>query len=139
MTTDPDTLLARARECLERAYAPYSRFQVAAAVLDDRGRVFTGVNVENISYGLSMCAERVAIFTAIASGARHIAAVAVAASGAELLSPCGACRQVIAEFAAPDTPIYCEAAGEPQRFSVAELLPSGFTAARLGKDRDPPP
>ena len=133
MTTDPDTLLARARECLDRAYAPYSRFQVAAAVLDERGRVFTGVNVENISYGLSMCAERVAIFTAIAAGARRIVAVAVASNGAELLSPCGACRQVIAEFAAPDAPVHCDAAGAPHRWSVAELLPDGFTASRLGK------
>ena len=133
MTTDPDNLLARARECLDRAYAPYSRFQVAAAVLDDRGRVFTGVNVENISYGLSMCAERVAIFTAIAAGARRITAVAITSNGAELLSPCGACRQVIAEFAAPDTAVYCDAAGTPHRWSVAELLPDGFTASRLGK------
>lgn len=133
MATDPSELLARARECLDRAYAPYSRFQVAAAVVDDRGRVFTGVNVENISYGLSMCAERVAVFGAIAAGARRITAVAVAGSGAELLSPCGACRQVLAEFAAPDVPVYCDAPGEPRRWTVSELLPHGFAASRLGK------
>ena len=98
MPAEPNDLIARARECLDRAYAPYSRFQVAAALLDDRGRVFTGVNVENISYGLSMCAERVAIFAAVAAGARRITALAVTSSGADLLSPCGACRQVIAEF-----------------------------------------
>ena len=116
-----------------RAYAPYSRFQVAAAVLDERGRLFTGVNVENISYGLSMCAERVAIFSAIAAGARRIIAVAVTSSGADLLSPCGACRQVIAEFAAADAPVYCDSGGEPQRWTVSELLPNGFSASQLGK------
>lgn len=134
MPADPTVLIARARECLDRSYAPYSRFRVAAAVVDERGRVFTGVNVENISYGLSICAERAAIFAAISAGARRITAVAVASSGAELLSPCGACRQVIAEFAAADAPVYCEAAGEPHRWTVAELLPSGFAASKLGND-----
>lgn len=133
MATDPEALIALARECLDRAYAPYSRFHVAAAVVDDRGRVFTGVNVENVSYGLSVCAERVAIFSAVAAGARRITALAVASSGTELLSPCGACRQVVAEFAAPDVPVYCEAAGEPRRWTVAELLPNAFAAARLRK------
>lgn len=133
MTTDPNALIARARECLDRAHAPYSHFQVAAAVVDDRGRVFTGVNVENISYGLSMCAERVAIFAAVAAGARRITALAVAASGADLLSPCGACRQVLAEFAAPEVPVWCEAPGGLHRWTVSELLPNGFAASRLGK------
>ena len=133
MAADPDALLALARECLERSYAPYSRFHVAAAVIDDRGRVFTGVNVENISYGLSMCAERVAIFAAVAAGARRIAALAVTSSGAELLSPCGACRQVLAEFAAPEAPVYCETGGKPGRWTVAELLPNAFAAPHLGK------
>jgi cytidine deaminase len=133
MATDPEALIALARECLDRSYAPYSRFHVAAAVVDDRGRVFTGVNVENISYGLSVCAERVAIFSAVAAGARRITAVAVASSGADLLSPCGACRQVMAEFAASDVPIYCEAAGQPRRWTVAELLPDGFAAPQLRK------
>ncbi|HEY1892097.1 MAG TPA: cytidine deaminase [Steroidobacteraceae bacterium] len=131
MATDPTALIARARECLDRAYAPYSNFRVAAAVVDEQGRVFTGVNVENISYGLSVCAERVAIFSAVAAGARRITAVAVAAAGADLLSPCGACRQVLAEFAAPDVPVYCDAPGEPHRWTVSELLPNGFAASRL--------
>lgn len=133
MTADPDALLALARESLERSYAPYSRFHVAAAVIDDRGRVFTGVNVENVSYGLSMCAERAAIFAAIAAGARRITALAVVSSGAEVLSPCGACRQVIAEFAAPEVPVYCETSGGPRRWTVAELLPNAFAAPHLGK------
>jgi cytidine deaminase len=133
MTIDPNTLIARARECLERAYAPYSRFRVAAAVLDEQGRIYTGVNVENLSYGLSMCAERVAVFTAIAAGSRRIRAVAVASSGADLLSPCGACRQVLAEFAGPEVPVYCEAPGIPHAWTVAQLLPEGFVAKHLGK------
>jgi cytidine deaminase len=133
MATDPDALLALARACLDRSYAPYSRFHVAAAVADDRGRVFTGVNVENLSYGLSMCAERVAIFAAVAAGARRITAIAVTSSGTELLSPCGACRQVAAEFAAADVPVYCETGGKLHRWTVAELLPNGFSAPQLGK------
>ena len=133
MEPDPQALIAQARACLERAYAPYSRFKVAAAVLDEQNRLFTGVNVENISYGLSMCAERVAIYAAVAAGARRITAIAVTSSAAELLSPCGACRQVIAEFAAADVPVYCDAAGKPHRWTVSELLPNGFAASRLGK------
>ncbi|HEX4267640.1 MAG TPA: cytidine deaminase [Steroidobacteraceae bacterium] len=133
MAPDPNALIARARECLDRAYAPYSRFHVAAAVVDEQGRVFTGVNVENISYGLSMCAERVAIFSAVAAGARRITAVAITGSDAELLSPCGACRQVLAEFAAPEVPVYCDARGLLRCWTVSELLPHGFTASRLNK------
>ena len=132
MDDDADELIRRARESLERAYAPYSHFQVAAAVRDELGRVFTGVNVENVSYGLIMCAERVAIFTAIAAGARRITAIAITSAAAELLSPCGACRQVIAEFAAGDTPVHCLAsAGEARRWTVSDLLPSGFVASQL--------
>ena len=133
MHSDPQTLIAAARASLARAYAPYSHFQVAAAVVDEQGRVFTGVNVENLSYGLAVCAERVAIFSAIAAGARRITAVAVTSSGADLLSPCGACRQVIAEFAAADVPVHCDAPGGPRTWQVGELLPHGFTASQLGR------
>lgn len=130
---DANVLLDAARKSLERAYAPYSRFKVAAAVLDDQGRVYTGVNVENLSYGLSICAERAAIFAAVAAGARRITAVAVTSSAAERLSPCGACRQVIAEFAAPEVPVFCDAPDAPRRWSVGELLPDGFVASHLAK------
>ena len=133
MNIDPQTLIGTARASLERAYAPYSHFQVAAAVVDEHGRVFTGVNVENLSYGLAICAERVAIFSAIAAGARRITAIAVTSSGADLLSPCGACRQVIAEFAAADVPVHCDAPGEPRTWRVGELLPHRFTASQLGR------
>ena len=133
MPIDPNALMAAAREGLDRAYAPYSHFRVAAAVIDEQGRVFTGVNVENLSYGLAVCAERVAIFSAIAAGARRIAAVAVTSSGADLLSPCGACRQVIAEFASAEVPVYCDAPDGLRRWSVGDLLPHGFSAPQLGK------
>lgn len=134
MITDPNALVTRARECLNRAYAPYSRFRVAAAAMDEQGRIYTGVNVENLSYGLSMCAERVAIFTAIAAGGRRIAALAVTSSGTERLSPCGACRQVLAEFADPDVEVYCDGVDTLHRWTVADLLPHGFRATHLGGD-----
>jgi cytidine deaminase len=136
---DPSELIARARACLDRAYAPYSRFFVAAAVLDDRGQLFTGVNVENASYGLTMCAERVAIFTAIASGSRKIVAIAVTSGKKSPVFPCGACRQVMAEFCAPEVPVYCDAEStRPVVYTVSALLPSAFVATHLGmRDRTP--
>ena len=106
-------LVRRAREARERAYAPYSRFPVGAAVVDELGRTFTGANVENASYGLTMCAERVAIFSAVAAGARGIKAMAVSAQTHKPVSPCGACRQVLAEFCKPSTPVYSDAGESP--------------------------
>ncbi len=91
-------LLRAAQRARARAYAPYSRFRVGAAVLADDGRVFTGCNVECGSYGLSHCAERVAIHKAISEGVRRVVAVAVVGPGGKELTPCGACRQVMAEF-----------------------------------------
>lgn len=125
---DPSQMLVlRAREALQHAYAPYSRFRVAAAVQDDQGRVFTGVNVENASYGLTLCAERVAIGSAIAAGARAISALAVTAAVQQPITPCGACRQVMAEFCAPSTPIYCDHWGAaPQQTCMSDLLPQAF-------------
>jgi homotetrameric cytidine deaminase len=129
----PHELVARARACLDRAYAPYSQYPVAAAVLDDQGRIFTGVNVENASYGLTMCAERVAIFTAIASGARRILAVAVTSSKVSPVTPCGACRQVMAEFCDPEAPVYCDAdSAQPVTWTVSALLPNAFAPMHLG-------
>jgi cytidine deaminase len=133
---DADRLLKEARTAVERAYAPYSKFSVGAAVTDESGRVFTGVNIENASYGLTMCAERVAIFSAVAAGARRITAVAVTAKGAAGVTPCGACRQVMAEFCAPDTPVYCDRQGaDALKRTVAELLPDAFTPADLSAPR----
>jgi cytidine deaminase len=124
-------LLARARSALANAYAPYSDFQVAAAVLDDTGRVHVGVNVENASYGLTNCAERVAIGAAIAAGAKRIRAVGVTARRLHPISPCGACRQVIREFADEDTPVASDAEDGSLVVSTAgELLPGSFRLER---------
>jgi homotetrameric cytidine deaminase len=136
---DPNRLMAQARACLDKAYAPYSRFPVAAAVADDRGLIFVGVNVENASYGLTMCAERVAIFSAIASGARRILAVAVTSKNATSLAPCGACRQVMAEFCDRETPIYGDAGTtNPNHWTVASLLPHAFGPSDLGIEKKAP-
>lgn len=121
-------LLKRARAAAETAYAPYSRFRVGAAVLAG-GEIFTGSNIENASYGLTICAERAAIFNAVTTGHRKIEAIAVscidAASDASPSSrmPCGACRQVMAEFASSGTPVVVDGVGPT---TVGELLPAPF-------------
>jgi cytidine deaminase len=121
-------LLAQAEAAAKRAYAPYSRFMVGAAVLLDDGRVFQGCNVENISYGLTNCAERTAIFTAVAASDRKPKLVALACvnGDAQECSPCGACRQVIAEFATAETVILYRYGGGVKRVTMRELLPDGF-------------
>jgi cytidine deaminase len=120
-------LIERAREAIEHAYAPYSRFRVGAAVSTAEGRVYVGTNVENASYGLTICAERVAIFSAIAAGARELAVLALCtepapAKAAETM-PCGACRQVMAEFMQEDARILVDGVGS---FELQALLPLAF-------------
>ena len=129
---DGNALLAEARACIELAYAPYSHFHVAAAVIDDQGRLFTGVNIENVSYGLTICAERVAIFSAIAAGARRIAAIAVTAQKLQTITPCGACRQVMVEFCPTTTPVFLDGGNSRCReTTVGALLPEAFTPIDL--------
>jgi cytidine deaminase len=136
---DPAALLAEARQARTRAYAPYSRFFVGAAVLCEDGTVFIGCNVENASYGLSMCAERVAIGLAVAAGHQRFTAVAVVGTGPGPTPPCGACRQVIAEFA-PDCPVYCAGdSGEALHTSMATLLPHQFNFQPPGPTEAPTP
>ncbi len=122
---DTDVLMKKAREAAKNAYAPYSKFRVGAALALSDGTVITGANIENRSFGLSNCAERSAIFTAVSQGRKDIAGIAVAGPDAtEPLSPCGACRQVIAEFCPPETPIFFDdAKGGWVQSSVKELLP----------------
>jgi cytidine deaminase len=123
---DREALVAAAGEARERAYAPYSGFQVGAALLSDDGSRFTGANVENASYGLSMCAERTAVFHAVAQGVRRLRAVAVVASNDEPTWPCGACRQVLYEFG-PDLIVISEGQdGRREERRLAELLPEAF-------------
>ena len=117
------SLLTHARAARDRAYAPYSRFAVGAALRAKSGRVFTGCNVENLSFGLTSCAERNAVFTAIAAGEREFEAIAIVADSKQPVSPCGACRQVLAEFA-PMIPICCSnLEGQTFQSDLAQLLP----------------
>jgi cytidine deaminase len=120
-----DRLVESARTAQQHAYAPYSRFPVGAAVLAEDGRVFLGCNVENSSFGLTVCAERNAVAAAVVAGARPVA-VAVVANPADIV-PCGACRQVLAEFA-PEMPVLLASATAPgyRQTSLAELLPVAF-------------
>jgi len=129
-TAEIERLVAAAREARENAYAPYSGFTVGAAVLTADGSVFTGANVENASYGLSVCAERHAIGAAVGSGQREIVALAVVTGTAPPASPCGACRQVLAEFG-PMTVILANPDGDRVVTRDVELLPRAFTPESL--------
>ena len=126
-------LLAAAWEIRGAALCPYSNFAVGAALLDSEGRVWTGANVENASYPLGLCAERVAIFYALAHGARDFKCVAVVTGAAEPTSPCGACRQILHEFAPDAVIISAIVDGSLLRTTVRELLPFGFDAASLAR------
>lgn len=124
-------LRSSARKAAQQAYAPYSDFRVGAALLLESGEIVSAANVENPSYGLSICAERSAVVRAVAQhGARiRIVAVAVANLGDEPCSPCGACRQVLAEFMPPDGLVLFGFGGAPQILTLADLLPFGFSLA----------
>ena len=122
----PEELVSLALQARENAYAPYSNFAVGAALLSADGEVFTGCNVENASYGLSMCAERVALFKAVCRGKRSFAAVAVAAGTGDYCRPCGACRQVLAEFGGHTRVYMANRHGAYSEMTVAELLPEAF-------------
>ena len=129
---DLGRLAAAAREASRGAYCPYSGFTVGAAVLDGSGEVVTGANVENASYGLTLCAERVAVFQAVTRGLRDLAALAVYTPTPRPTPPCGACRQVLHEFG-PGAVVYCVCDGpETLRTTVADLLPGAFGAGSLG-------
>jgi cytidine deaminase len=121
-----DALINAAGAAMDRAYAPYSDFRVGAAVLSGSGEIYCGCNVENASYGLTTCAERTAIFSAICSGERTILAIAIQCSTGETAYPCGACRQVIAEFASSDVPVYLASDHGTEVYKLAELLPHAF-------------
>jgi cytidine deaminase len=125
MTPDDETLVAAARAARERAYAPYSDFAVGAALLCADGTVVSGCNVENGSYGLTICAERSAVFAAVASGRRTFAAIAVAGAPESVTSPCGACRQVMAEFAPELRVLYTTPDGVAET-TLDALLPERF-------------
>jgi len=129
-------LLDAARKAREKAYAPYSHFPVGAAVLGADGGIYAGCNVENSSLGLTCCAERSAVFAMVAAGEREIREVLIIGQTDEPLPPCGACRQVIAEFADPAVVVHmCNRRGESRDITVAELVPHIF---HLRKSRAKP-
>jgi cytidine deaminase len=122
-----EEMLRTARGMLERSYAPYSGFRVAATVLNEDGTVRLGVNIENASYPLSVCAERNAVASMVLAGQRRILAVAVATEGDTATPPCGGCRQVLWEFGDGDTPVIAEGSGGVRvRWRLGELLPDAF-------------
>lgn len=126
-------LVGAAQAARERAYAPYSGFTVGAAVEASSGAIYTGCNVENASYGLTICAERVAAFRAVAAGEREIIALAVVSGPGA--TPCGACRQVLAEFTSqPEevTIIVVNGQGDERRYTLGQLLPANFSGEELG-------
>lgn len=127
---DRQRLLRAAEKAMKNAYAPFSNFYVGAAILTSKGEVFVGCNVENSSYGMTNCAERTAIFSAVAAKGPKLEIVAVAVTNAQgvACSPCGACRQVIYEFG-PDAVIFYQGKDGPKQSHITELLPEGF---RLG-------
>lgn len=130
----PDTELEElARDAQRRAYAPYSKFRVGAAVRMS-GELFVGGNVENASYGLCVCAERIAVFAAVNAGAHQLEAVAVCTDASPPASPCGACRQVLLEFARDPAAVTVTAinpGGERRSWTLAELIPDGFSGREL--------
>jgi cytidine deaminase len=126
---DAMKLLRAAALAAKNAHAPYSKFQVGAALFTDDLRTFTGCNVENASYGLTICAERNAVATAVASGWKKFTVVAIVSSGAKPAYPCGACRQVLAEFCAPDTLILVASISKLSDYeetTLGKLLPKSF-------------
>lgn len=128
MKKDLNEMIALATQALLHAYAPYSRFKVGACVQADNHRLFSGCNVENASYGLTQCAEATAIGSMIAAGAQKLIEIVVAVEGSCLITPCGACRQMLCEFAVPNTKVHTVSLQSQQRrsFLLYDLLPDAF-------------
>ncbi len=127
----PEKLIEAAKNAREYAHAPFSKFKVGAAVGTKSGKIYTGCNVENASYGLTICAERVAIFKAISEGETEFANIAVVADTPELTPPCGACRQIIWEFCGDVSVIMANLKDETEILEMKELLPRAFDAKFL--------
>ncbi|MEI7769630.1 MAG: cytidine deaminase [Chloroflexales bacterium] len=130
---DYATLADAAIAARERAYAPYSQFRVGAAALTAGGKIFLGGNIENAAYPMTVCAERVAIFSAYAAGEREIVALAVVTPTDDVASPCGACRQVISELAPRSSVLLLNLSGARRLVTPQDLLPFGFGPAQLGR------
>jgi cytidine deaminase len=129
-----EELIQEAKLAREKAYTPYSKFKVGAALLTKDGKIFHGCNIENAAYSMCNCGERTAMFSAYANGERDFAALAVIADTKRPVPPCGACRQVIAELCEPDMVIYLSNLhGDIQEVTVSELLPGAFSPEDLNK------
>ena len=133
MSEDSESLIEAAKRARLQSVAPFSNFKVGAAVRTADGKVYTGCNVESASYGLTVCAERVAIWKALSEGERQFTELAVVADTETLTPPCGTCRQIIWEFARGATIIFANLNGESEKFQIAELLPRAFDARFLKK------
>ena len=127
----PDQLQTAALAARENAHAPYSKFRVGAALEDASGRVHTGCNVENATYGLTLCAERVAVYKAISEGAREFRRIAIAADTDTLTPPCGACRQILWEFCGDIEMVLLNPRGKSEVLRLKELFPRAFDASYL--------
>ncbi len=132
-------LLDSARQAQKRSYSPYSKFAVGAALEGDSGRIYTGCNIENSSYGLTVCAERVAVFKAVSEGETRFTRLVVYADTEAFCPPCGACRQVLVDFAPGLEVILLNATGATRRTTLAELLPEAFDRQFLDTGRKPKP
>lgn len=131
MANANEKLIAAATKARENAHAPFSSFKVGAALLTESGEIITGCNVENASYGLTMCAERTAIFKAISEGARVFTKICVVADTENLTPPCGACRQIIWEFCGDAEVLMANLQGKVETLRMSELLPRAFDAGFL--------
>ncbi|QTD41665.1 cytidine deaminase [Sporosarcina sp. Te-1] len=129
---DKEQLIAESKIARDKAYVPYSGFPVGAALLAEDGTVYHGCNIENSAYSMTNCAERTAFFKAVSEGVKTFRALAVVGDTEGPVSPCGACRQVIAEFCSPDMPVYLtNLNGDVLEMTVAELLPGAFSKGDL--------
>ena len=135
MTEVNQKLIDEAKRVREFAYAPYSHFAVGAAVMGGSGEIYGGCNVENASFSVTNCAERTAIYKAIAAGERELVALSVVAEGPKPVAPCGACRQVIAEFNIPYI-LMANLADDVKEMTLEEILPGAFSAKSMGRDAE---
>jgi len=134
-SVDPAALIESARSALETAYVPYSEYRVGAAVLTAEGEVFSGCNIENANYSNSLHAEEVAVGGAVRAGHRELVAVAVTSAARDAVTPCGMCRQTLAEFGDEEIPVFCdEGDGEWTEHRLGTLIPDTITPGMLGVD-----
>lgn len=127
VTMTDNELMKKAKEAMDKAYAPYSGFRVGAALIAGSGNVYTGANIENISFGATNCAERTAVFKAVSEGERKLKKIAIASDSEDYIHPCGICRQVLAEFGDRSLKILCSnKKGDYREYTLEELLPNAF-------------